>query len=73
MVTNNPPGVVYKAVLPEQAFFKPAYPDGGNIEGEVTAVANPDGRGVRFTLKLSNLPNTGEDLRKYQAAKTHRP
>ncbi|EAQ92701.1 hypothetical protein CHGG_00936 [Chaetomium globosum CBS 148.51] len=27
--------------------------------GEVTAEANPDGQGVRFTLKLSNLPTTG--------------
>jgi hypothetical protein len=55
---------VYKATLPESAFFKPAYPDGGNIEGEITAVANPDGRGVLFTLKLSNLPKIGEPLRK---------
>ncbi|KAH6845366.1 superoxide dismutase [Chaetomium sp. MPI-CAGE-AT-0009] len=58
-VTNNPVGVVYKATLPDAAFFKPTYPDGDNIEGEVTAVANPDGQGVSFTLKLSNLPKTG--------------
>lgn len=64
MVTNNPPGVVYKATLPESAFFKPAYPDGGNIEGEITAVANPDGEGVLFTLKLSNLPKVDAPLRK---------
>ncbi|KAK4111788.1 hypothetical protein N656DRAFT_798678 [Canariomyces notabilis] len=62
VVNNNPVGVVYKATLPESAFFKPAYPDGGNIEGEITAVANPDGRGVLFTLKLSNLPKIGEPL-----------
>ncbi|KAL2134363.1 hypothetical protein VTI74DRAFT_354 [Chaetomium olivicolor] len=62
VVTNNPAGVVYKAVLPESAFFKPAYPNGGNIKGEVTAVANPDGAGVLFNLKLSNLPKIGAPL-----------
>ncbi|KAL2022789.1 hypothetical protein VTK56DRAFT_4605 [Thermocarpiscus australiensis] len=62
VVTNNPPGVVYKATLPESAFFEPAYPNGGNIKGEVTAVANPLGRGVLFTVKLSNLPQIGSNL-----------
>ncbi|KAK4128580.1 hypothetical protein N657DRAFT_535146, partial [Parathielavia appendiculata] len=61
-VIDNPIGVVYKAVLPESAFFKPAYPEGGNIKGEVTAVANDDGLGVRFTIKLSNLPKIGAPL-----------
>lgn len=51
--------MVYKATLPDVAFFKDAYPDGGNIKGEVSAVANSDGKGVVFTLKLSNLPKTG--------------
>lgn len=58
-VTNNPVGVVYKATLPEQAFFKPAYPDGGNVKGEITASAGPNGAGVIFNLKFSNLPKTG--------------
>ncbi|KAL2178845.1 superoxide dismutase [Thermothelomyces heterothallicus CBS 202.75] len=58
-VTNNPVGVVYKATLPDSAFFKPAYPDGGNIQGEITAEANSDGKGVKFTVRLSNLPKTG--------------
>ncbi|KAK4239716.1 superoxide dismutase [Achaetomium macrosporum] len=62
VVTNNPQGVVYKATLPESAFFKPAFPEGGNIQGEVTAVASTDGRGVQFTLKLSNLPKFDEPL-----------
>jgi hypothetical protein len=63
-VTNNPVGVVYKATLPETAFFPGAYMDGGNIEGEVTAEANPDGKGVLFTVKLSNLPRSGGPFRK---------
>ncbi|KAL2015889.1 hypothetical protein VTK56DRAFT_4651 [Thermocarpiscus australiensis] len=58
-VTNNPPGVVYRATLPDSAFFDPAYPNGGNIQGEVIAVANPLGMGVLFSVKLSNLPRTG--------------
>ncbi|GAB1310957.1 Superoxide dismutase [Madurella fahalii] len=62
IVANNPPDVVYRATLPESAFFAPAYPDGGNIQGEITAMANPDGEGVRFTLKLSNLPRIGAPL-----------
>ncbi len=63
-VNNNPAGVVYKATLPKEAFFKPAFPEGGNIEGEVTAEANTDGKGVKFTIKLSNLPKIGAALRK---------
>ncbi|KAK4648496.1 uncharacterized protein QC761_110630 [Podospora bellae-mahoneyi] len=59
IVSNNPVGVVYKAVLPAEAWFKPAYPDGGNIEGEVTAVAAESGEGVVYTYKLSNLPKEG--------------
>lgn len=60
---DNPIGVVYKATLPKSAFFEPAYPDGDNIKGEVTAEANCDGIGVRFNIKLSNLPKTGDALR----------
>ncbi|KAK4170231.1 superoxide dismutase [Cladorrhinum sp. PSN259] len=56
VVTNNPVGVVYKATLPEKAFFPFAYPEGGNIQGEVSAVAAEGGTGVVFTVKLSNLP-----------------
>lgn len=61
-VLNNPVGVVYKATFPESASFKPAYPDGGNIKGEIVAVAEPGGKGVRFTVKLSNLPQAKLDL-----------
>ncbi|KAK3906937.1 superoxide dismutase [Staphylotrichum tortipilum] len=62
VVNDNPAGVVYKAVLPKEAFFKPAFPEGGNIEGEVTAEAHKDGKGVKFTIKLSNLPKIGAAL-----------
>lgn len=54
---------MYKAVLPAEAWFKPAYPDGGNIEGEVTAVAAESGEGVVYTYKLSNLPKEGGPFR----------
>ncbi|AEO66007.1 uncharacterized protein THITE_2113716 [Thermothielavioides terrestris NRRL 8126] len=62
VVTNNPPGVVYKATFPESAFFAPAFPNGGNIKGEITAVANSNGTGVVFSVKLSNLPKIGASL-----------
>jgi hypothetical protein len=71
-VNNNPAGVVYKATLPEAAFFEPTYPDGDNIKGEVTAEANADG-GVRFTLKLSNLPETGGPFCKLQFRSDYLP
>lgn len=59
VVTNNPAGKVYKATLPKDAFFKAAYPEGGNIEGSFVAVASQNGTGVNFKIKLSNLPKTG--------------
>jgi hypothetical protein len=58
-VTNNPVGVAYTAVLPDEAFNTATFPDGGNIKGSVSAVAADDGRGVQFTVKFSNLPKTG--------------
>jgi hypothetical protein len=58
-VTNNPAGVVYTAVLPDEAFNTATFPDGGNIKGSVSAVAGDEGRGVQFTVKFSNLPKTG--------------
>ncbi|KAK4230644.1 hypothetical protein QBC38DRAFT_19985 [Podospora fimiseda] len=59
IVTNNPIGVVYKATFPEKAWFAPAYPEGDNVKGDISAVAAPDGKGVVFTVKLSNLPKEG--------------
>lgn len=65
---NNPAGVVFKATLPKEAFFKPAFPEGGNIKGEIKAEANTDGKGVRFTIKFSNLPKGVGALRKSSLA-----
>jgi hypothetical protein len=65
-VGNNPTGVVYKATFPESAFWKYAFPNGGNIKGEVTAVAAENGEGVVFNLKLTNLPQLGGAIRKCQ-------
>lgn len=60
VVTSNPVGVMYEAVLPETAFTKgSAYADGGNAKGVVSAVAGPDGTGVVFKVKFSNLPKEG--------------
>ncbi|KAL8414729.1 hypothetical protein RB594_005806 [Gaeumannomyces avenae] len=60
VVSNNPPGVVYVATLPEVAWTKgSAYADGGNAKGHVSAVASPDGVGVMFTVHFSNLPKEG--------------
>ncbi|TLS26163.1 hypothetical protein PpBr36_05259 [Pyricularia pennisetigena] len=60
VVTNNPAGVVYEAHLPETAFTKgSAYAGGGNVKGFISATASPDGVGVVFTVKFSNLPKEG--------------
>lgn len=58
VVTNNPPGVVYRAQLPEKAFFTANYP-GGNVKGSVTAVSAPNGVGVAFRVDFANLPKEG--------------
>ncbi|KAK3383767.1 superoxide dismutase [Lasiosphaeria ovina] len=59
VVTNNPPGLAFKASLPDEAFFKPAFPSGGNVKGDIIALAAPDGSGVLFQVKFSNLPKEG--------------
>ncbi len=56
VVTNNPPGVVYGAELPAAAFFKPAFPVGGNVKGSIQATANPNGIGVKFRVQFAGLP-----------------
>ncbi|KAL1870498.1 hypothetical protein Daus18300_005186 [Diaporthe australafricana] len=59
IVSNNPAGAVYKATLPDTAFTKSAYPNGGNIKGDVYALSSPDGTGVIFKVKFSGLPSEG--------------
>lgn len=66
IVRNNPPGVVYRAEFPKDSFFKDAYPDGGNIEGSVIAVANPNGVGVIFSIDWQNLPKAGGPFSAYR-------
>lgn len=45
--------------MPETAFTKTAYPNGGNLKGDVYALSSPDGTGVIFKVKLSGLPSEG--------------
>lgn len=56
--TDNPTGVVYQAVLPDEPFFAGADIE-GNVKGSITAVSREDGNGVRFTVKFENLPTEG--------------
>ncbi len=58
---------MYRAVLPQQAFAQDAYPFGGNIKGEILATASPDGIGVLFKVRFSNLPKEGGPFRKFRA------
>jgi hypothetical protein len=67
---NNPPGVVFAAKLPADANWKEAYPDGGNVKGSIAAVASPNGIGVLFKVKFSNLPKEGGPFSKYYPATT---
>lgn len=62
VVEDNPPNVVYVATLPTTQFFNPDDPR-GNVKGSVSAVANPDGIGITFDVKFSNLPTSGGPFR----------
>ncbi|KND95353.1 Cell surface Cu-only superoxide dismutase 5 [Tolypocladium ophioglossoides CBS 100239] len=57
-VTGNPPGVVYKATLPDTPFFSQAALQ-GNIKGSISARSAPDGNGVKFTVHFKNFPKEG--------------
>jgi len=59
VINDNPSGAVYKATLPDTAFTKSAFPNGGNVKGAVYALSSPDGTGVIFKVKFSDLPNEG--------------
>ncbi|KAG5936670.1 hypothetical protein E4U60_002400 [Claviceps pazoutovae] len=58
VVTKNPLDVIYTATLPSEPFFE-APGLSGNVKGFISASAPPDGVGVRFTVRLQNLPKTG--------------
>lgn len=51
IIENNPPGVTFIATLPADSASK--------IRGSISATANPDGIGVKFTVNITNLPTTG--------------
>ncbi|KAJ4414257.1 hypothetical protein N0V82_008039 [Gnomoniopsis sp. IMI 355080] len=59
IITNNPTGASYIATLPDTAFDQAVYPDGGNVQGSIQAISMPDGTGVMFHVKFSNLPSSG--------------
>ncbi|KAF9879043.1 superoxide dismutase [Colletotrichum karsti] len=56
-VVSNPAGYVYEAVLPEEPFFKGSLES--NVKGSIVAMSAPDGKGVEFKVKFSNLPTEG--------------
>ncbi|KAM3443620.1 hypothetical protein MY4824_000506 [Beauveria thailandica] len=58
IVSNNPHGVTYAAILPTEPFFKGANLD-GNVVGSISATAADDGVGTKFTVEFSNLPKSG--------------
>lgn len=58
VVSGNPQGVEYTATLPKKPFF-PKAELVGNVKGNVSAVAGPGGKGVRFTVQFENFPKSG--------------
>ncbi|TDZ14998.1 Cell surface Cu-only superoxide dismutase [Colletotrichum sidae] len=56
-VASNPAGYVYEAVFPDTPFFKGSLD--GNVKGSIVAMSAPDGKGVEFKVKFSNLPKEG--------------
>lgn len=65
VVDDNPVGDVYVATLPDVAFDDYAYPDGGNAQGSISAEAKPDGEGIVFTVRFSDLPTSGGPFRMF--------
>ena len=58
-VTNNPSCLIAEAVLPENAWQKNGFPNGGNIKGKVVAKSGDGGVGVQFNVEVSGLPEGG--------------
>ncbi|KAL6902701.1 superoxide dismutase [Trichoderma evansii] len=58
VVSGNPQGVVWSAFLPKDPFFSEADLV-GNVRGNISAVAGPGGKGVKFTVQLQNFPTSG--------------
>lgn len=57
VVEGNPPGLVYEAVLPEEPFSEISVE--GNVKGSIVATSAPDGVGVEYKVRFSNLPQDG--------------
>ncbi len=57
VVTGNPADKAFTAALPEGAFWTGSLD--GNVKGSVSAKAGPDGVGVTFDVKFSNIPKEG--------------
>ncbi|ROT36897.1 hypothetical protein SODALDRAFT_244397, partial [Sodiomyces alkalinus F11] len=63
IVSGNPPGLVYEAVLPEEPWASGLSMQ-GNVKGSIVAASAPDGVGVEFRVRFSNLP-TSDGLLSY--------
>lgn len=63
-VTGNPADKAFVATLPEEPFWATGTLD-GNVKGSVSAKAGPDGVGVTFDVKFSNIPKEGGPFSKY--------
>ncbi|EMR71768.1 putative superoxide dismutase protein [Eutypa lata UCREL1] len=57
-VTGNPADKAFVATLPEEPFWATGTLD-GNVKGSISAKAGPDGVGVTFDVKFSNIPKEG--------------
>ncbi|KAL2756275.1 hypothetical protein ACRALDRAFT_1081804 [Sodiomyces alcalophilus JCM 7366] len=55
IVTGNPPGLVYEAVLPDDPWTSGLSMQ-GNVQGSILAASAPDGIGVHFRVRFANLP-----------------
>lgn len=62
-VEDNPVGKSYVAKLPEEP-FSPVDVE-GNVKGSVKATSGAEGKGVDFTVKLSNFPSEGGPFCKF--------
>uniref|UniRef100_A0A1Y1MVG6 Uncharacterized protein n=1 Tax=Photinus pyralis TaxID=7054 RepID=A0A1Y1MVG6_PHOPY len=56
-VVKDNPNVIYEAVFPMDAFYHGNIH--GNVRGSVRASPGPNGVGVKFNVRLENLPKEG--------------
>lgn len=65
-VTGNPQDKAFVATLPEEPFWSSGSLE-GNVKGSVEARAGPDGVGVTYSVKFSNIPKEGGPFSKSYA------